>query len=199
MQSTTDLAVLFSLPVMSEGEMFFQSLTNAGHAQPQQESFQHTHRHGLPCCCHSHGHGLGQESCLVGGGTSLVCVQPPALHGRCFWKEQESKLYSTFLWPTICSLAKASTTLFSCQVIYPPRQLQLQEPSAGLLCLGPGSSPFGLFVAGEAEATAVSLPLFLNPTAANSSFHWSLFLNWKHKWSIVRNLCDFSPDMTVPA
>lgn len=165
----------------------------------QLESFQHTHRHGLPFCCHRHGHGSGQESCPVGGGTSLVCVQPPALHGRCFWKEQESKLYSTFLWLTICSLAKASTTPFSCQVIYPSRQLYLQELSAGLLWLGPGSPPFGLFVAGVAESTALSLPLFQSPTTANSSLHRSLFLNWKYKWSIVRNLCDFSPDMTVPA
>lgn len=128
-----------------------------------------------------------------------MCVQPPALHGRCFWKEQESKLYSTFLWLIICSLAKASTILFSCQVIYPPRQLHLQELSVGLLCLAPGSSPFGLSVAAEAEATVLSLPLFQSPTTANSSFHQSLFLHWKHKQSIVRNLCDFSPDMTVPA
>lgn len=42
-------------------EMFFQSLTNACHAQL--ESFQHIHRHGLPCCFHRHGHGSGQESC----------------------------------------------------------------------------------------------------------------------------------------
>lgn len=54
-------------------------------------------------------------------------------------------------------------------------------------------------VAEEAEAIGLSLPLFQSPTAANSSFHQSLFLKWKHKWSIVRNLCDFSPDMTVPA
>lgn len=125
---------------MSEGEIFCQSLTSAAMLSHQQESFQHTHRHGLPCC-HRHGCGSGQESCPVGGGTPLVCVQTPALHGRCFWKEQESKLYLAFLWLTICSLAKASTTLFSCQVIYPPRQVHLQEPSAGLLCLAPGSSP----------------------------------------------------------
>lgn len=96
----------------------------------QQESFQHTHRHGLPCC-HRHGCGSGQESCPVGGGTPLVCVQPPALHGRCFWKEQESKLYLVFLWLTICSLAKASTTPFSCQVIYPPDNCTSRSPVLG--------------------------------------------------------------------
>lgn len=80
-----------------------------------------------------------------------------------------------------------------------PKTLHLQELSAGLLYLAPGSSPFGLFVEGVAEATALSLPLFQSPSTANSSFHRSLFLNWKHKQSIVRNLCDFSPDMTVPA
>lgn len=72
-------------------------------------------------------------------------------------------------------------------------------PGAGLLWLGPGSPPFGLFVARVAEATALSPPLFRSPTTANSSPHWSLFLNWKYKCSILRNLCDFSPDMTVPA
>lgn len=172
--------------VMSEGEIFCQSLTNAAMLSHQQESFQHTHRHGLPCC-HRHGCGSGWESCPVGGGTPLVCVQTPALHGRCFWKEEESKLYLAFLWLTICSLAKASTTLFSCQVIYP--QCWAPVPCSWLISL----------VAEEAEAIGLSLPLFQSPTAANSSCHQSLFLKWKHKWSIVRNLCDFSPDMTVPA
>lgn len=184
---------------MVMSEMFFQSLTNACHAQPPAGEFPAHSQTWLALLLSQAWPWLWAGKLPRGGGTSLVCVQLPALQGRCFWKEQESKLYPTFLWLTICSLAKASTALFSCQVIYPPRQLHLQEPSAGLPCLGPGSSLLGLLVAGEAEATALSLPRFQRPTTAHSSFHRSLFLNGKHKQSIVRNLCDFSPDVNVPA
>lgn len=156
----------------------------------QLESFQHTHRHGLPCCCHRHGHGSGQESCPAGGATSLVCVQPPLCTGDALEGTGEQAVLDPSLADHLL-VGQGINNSIHCQVIYP----QTTAPP-GLLCPGPGSSPFGLFVAGQAEATALSLPLFQSPTATNSSFHWSLFLNWKHKWSIVRNLCDFSPDMT---
>lgn len=40
-----------------------------------------------------------------------VCVQPPALHKRCFRKEEASKLYLTSLWLTVLICQESNNSI----------------------------------------------------------------------------------------
>lgn len=193
-QRTTDLPLLFSLHGKSLiGPFLSHWLTLAvlGH---QLRGLQDTHTSTKGQASS----GQKKAGPAGRGGTPLVCVcvQPPALLRQCFWKEQESKLYLTSLWLTMGSFTKTATILFSCLLVNPSRQLCPQELRAQLPWLGPALLSLGLLVA-RAEASALSIPLFRSHATAH--FTGAYFLNWRHKSSVLRNLCNFSLGMTVPA
>lgn len=115
--------------VMSEGQKFFQSLTNACHAQPPAGEFP-AHSQTWLALLLPQGWPWLWAGKLSSWRRNITGVcSATTLHGRCFWKEQEGKLYSTLPWLTICSVAKASTTPFTVRS-FTPRPLHLQGSCA---------------------------------------------------------------------
>lgn len=147
---------------------FFESLANACHAQPPTGEFPGRSHRWL---AKGPGWLWAVESWPSWRKRNItdVCVQPPALHRRCFRKEQESKLYSTSLCLATCSFAKRATTLFSCQVVNP------SVPSGGE-CWAPVASswlicPWPLSGKGWSHC-----PFHTSLQKSHNTFHWSLFL-----------------------